>query len=67
MNLGTWIKDILKGIWVGGTLIKFSQENILKMNTGVVKKQEDFSVEEKHRLDLTKLLLDETVRLICLE
>ena len=67
MNLGTWIKDILKGIWVGGTLIKFSQENILKMNTGVVKKQEDFTVEEKHRLDLTKLLLDETVRLICLE
>ena len=67
MNLGTWIKDILKGIWVGGTLIKFLQENILKMNTGVVKKQEDISVEEKHRLDLTKLLLDETVRLICLE
>ena len=67
MNLGTWIKDILKGIWVGGTLIKFSQENILKMNTGVVKKQEDFTVEEKHRLDLTKLLLDATVPLICLE
>ena len=30
MNLDTWIKDFLKGTWVGGTLTKFSQEEILK-------------------------------------
>ena len=66
-NLDTWIKDILQGTLVGGTLTKFSQEIILKIYTEVVRKLEDFTAEEKHRFDLIKLLLDETVRFICLD
>ena len=38
MNLGTWIKDILKDTYVGGFFIKFSQEKKLKIHTEVVMK-----------------------------
>ena len=63
MNLDTWIKNILKDTWVGGTLTKYLPEVILK-NTGKIQriKLEDFTAEEKHLLVLIKLLLDKTVR-----